>query len=350
MDENQALRKNKMDYSQVEKKFNDHKALVSFYNTIKRQIDNTDSYPLNVSELKNICYYGFCTDEIRSKIWKILLEYKTNNKFKNQRFYSDRRSCYTEYYKNCLKILEEEPYHTKVLNNDMERKILSPKFEKTDEGTRKICEILDAKNEKNETHREVIKRILLTFKITNVSVGYVQGMCNLLFPIYFVFLSSDDNDERENVEADTYFCFFNLMSEIGEFFISKMDNDKELGINSKLIKVFEIVKFADKKLYEHLFEIGLVEKNVHLSWVNLLFTSQFNLSEVIWLWDRFLGDCQRFEIVLYSCASVFLLLKKDLRNKDFCGCMEVLSNKEKINPFEIFKKADELRKEHYKAK
>lgn len=55
----------------------------------------------------------------------------------------------------------------------------------------------------------------------------------------------------EHAEADTFFCFTNLMSEIRDFFIKSLD-EAEFGINSMMSKLTAQVKANDSDVWMRL--------------------------------------------------------------------------------------------------
>ena len=76
-----------------------------------------------------------------------------------------------------------------------------------------------------------MKRMLFIFAKLNPGVSYIQGMNEVLAPLYYTFMTdtvknSDiypagfsiepihDFDQPDNVEADTFWCFMQLMGEI----------------------------------------------------------------------------------------------------------------------------------------
>lgn len=56
-----------------------------------------------------------------------------------------------------------------------------------------------------------------------------QGMNEIIGPIYYTFANDSDSYWQENAEADAFWCFTNLMSEIRDNFIKSLD-DSECGI------------------------------------------------------------------------------------------------------------------------
>lgn len=67
----------------------------------------------------------------------------------------------------------------------------------------------------------------------------VQPPLAHLFPPWFL---------AEHAEADTFFCFTNLMAEIRDNFIKSLD-DSQCGITYKMEKVYSTLKEKDVELY-----------------------------------------------------------------------------------------------------
>lgn len=63
----------------------------------------------------------------------------------------------------------------------------------------------------------------------------VKGMNEIMGPLYYVFASDADTEWAEAAEADTYYCFQLLMSEIKDNFIKCLDTSScgigELSFN-----------------------------------------------------------------------------------------------------------------------
>ena len=75
-------------------------------------------------------------------------------------------------------------------------------------------------------NRAVMARLLYVFCKLNSYVLYVQGMNELLAPLLYAFAEGESQLEQEvseGVEADTFFAFSNLMSEMRDLFLRQMD-------------------------------------------------------------------------------------------------------------------------------
>ncbi|KAG0439975.1 TBC1 domain family member 13 [Dictyocoela muelleri] len=307
------------------------------YKNICEQLDPKTPRRRNLFELKNYCYYGFVNEELRSSYWKLFLNYLPENKFKTEYFLKERRKCYHYYYENINEM--DNIDSKKVLIDDMNRVNI---FQVNDE-SKVVCDFLDAKVG-DGTHRDAIKRILICFAATNSSIGYIQGMNMIVIPIYYVFATSKNEDDKKYAEEDTYFCFHHLMAEIGENFIQELDYDHRLGVRTKMNRVIKIIRIHNPELYENLKEKGVLETMFHLRWVMLLLSHEFQIEQVVLLWDKFLSDKNRFEMVEYCSASIVLLMCNALMEADFDSCMALLQ-KPLDDALTIFFYADKLRKD-----
>lgn len=125
-------------------------------------------------------------------------------------------------------------------------------------------------DEGQEAHWEVVQRILFLYAKLNPGQGYVQGMNEIVGPIYYVMASDPDQEMRgkfaleiytfqykslyfitEHAEADCFFCFTALMSEIRDFFIKTLD-DSEGGIKNMMKRLAEMLRDKDLEVYEQL--------------------------------------------------------------------------------------------------
>jgi Rab-GTPase-TBC domain len=295
---------------------------------ISKQLDPTDSTPLNEYEIKNYIYFGFSDAKLRPKYWKILLKYYSNNKFKSETYYKKIRQSYSDIIKANETSAEEKDEITKIIRLDLDRTML----------------LLKETKDTLAHYRDPIERILLTFSATNTCVGYVQGMINVVMPILHVMHTSEDIEDVKFAEEDTFFLFTNLMAEISENFIRQFD-EEPIGIKKKIADVFDIIKDKDPELHKVICEKELDKAMFPFRWIMLLFSSEFKLEDVIWLWDRILSDSYRFEIVTYCCVAATLLMRNIIITEPFDKCMEVLQNPSIINVELMFDIADLLRRE-----
>lgn len=80
--------------------------------------------------------------------------------------------------------------------------------------------------------REALARILFVHAKLNPAESYTQGMNEIVATLYFVLATEGNEEWHQHCEADTFFCFTNLMAEIRDVFIQSLD-DSESGLHGK---------------------------------------------------------------------------------------------------------------------
>jgi len=214
--------------------------------------------------------------------------------------------------------------------------------------------------EGGEAHWEVLERILFIYAKLNPGQGYVQGMNEIVGPIYHTFACDPDptwrsvyHDMRtiemhllryvyiyifffflrfaEHAEADTFFCFTNLMAEIRDFFIKTLD-EAEFGINSMMSKLTNQVRANDPEIWLRLHQqelcpqyysfryvsmlivfvilIIIIIPMLEIRWLTLLLSQEFPLPDVMRIWDSLFADENRFSFLIHICCAMILWVNK----------------------------------------
>ncbi|CAH0716547.1 unnamed protein product, partial [Brenthis ino] len=196
-------------------------------------------------------------------------------------------------------------------------------------------------NEGCEAHWEVVERMLFLYAKLNPGQGYVQGMNEIIGPIYHTFASDPNKDFRRHAEADCFFCFTNLMAEIRDFFIRTLD-ETESGINYKMSKLCECVKKNDRAVWDRLEKQELRPQYYSFRWLTLLLSQEFSLPDVERIWDSLFADPQRFTFLIYVCCAMILLVRENLLNGDFASNVKLLQNFPPMDVSLILNKAVEI--------
>jgi len=168
--------------------------------------------------------------------------------------------------------------------------------------------------EGSKKHYQALKDILFIYAKLNPGIKYVQGMNELVAPIYYTFANDPRIDWAESAEADAFFCFTNLMSEIRDNFCKSLDTT-HMGIVFNIQKLVDILEAKDPQLAETLAERKLNPQFYAFRWITLLLSQEFELPDVMRLWDSFFADKTRFEYFLYFCAAMIV----DQRDRLFAG-------------------------------
>ncbi|XP_051892730.1 TBC1 domain family member 13 isoform X1 [Pristis pectinata] len=174
-----------------------------------------------------------------------------------------------------------------------------------------------------EAHWEVVERILFIYAKLNPGIAYVQGMNEIVGPIYYTFATDPNTEWKEHAEADTFFCFTNLMSEIRDNFIKSLD-DSQCGITCKMEKVYSTLKEKDMDLYLKLQEQNIKPQFFAFRWLTLLLSQEFLLPDVIRIWDSLFSDVDRFDFLILVCCAMLILIRDQLLAGDFTINMRLL--------------------------
>ncbi|KAM8934445.1 TBC1 domain family member 13 isoform 1-T1 [Pelodytes ibericus] len=177
----------------------------------------------------------------------------------------------------------------------------------------------------SEAHWEVVERILFIYAKLNPGIAYVQGMNEIVGPIYYTFATNPNSAWKEHAEADTFFCFTNLMAEIRDNFIKSLD-DSQCGITSKMEKVYSTLKEEDEELYLKLQEQNIKPQFFAFRWLTLLLSQEFVLPDVIRIWDSLFADEKRFDFLMKVSCAMLILIRDQLLAGDFTINMRLLQD------------------------
>nr|KAG5699848.1 hypothetical protein BaRGS_034622 [Batillaria attramentaria] len=130
--------------------------------------------------------------------------------------------------------------------------------------------------EGEEAHWEVTERILFLYAKLNPGLAYVQGMNEIVGPIYYTFATDPNEDCRANAEADSFFCFTNLMAEIRDNFLKSLD-DSQCGIGYAMSLLMTKLKEHDVSLWHRLQELELKPQFYAFRWITLMLSQEFPL-------------------------------------------------------------------------
>lgn len=107
---------------------------------------------------------------------------------------------------------------------------------------------------RGQERREALARILFVHAKLNPAESYTQGMNEIVATLYFVLASDEKEEWNRHCEADTFFCFTNLMSEIRDVFLASMD-ESESGLHGKMEALSRTLRQHDPELAEHMVSV-----------------------------------------------------------------------------------------------
>ncbi|KAL8048462.1 hypothetical protein ABFX02_07G067900 [Erythranthe guttata] len=195
-----------------------------------------------------------------------------------------------------------------------------------------------------KSNQEALKNILNLFAKLNPGIRYVQGMNELLAPLFYMFKNDPDEENAASAEADTFFCFVELMSGFRDNFVQQLDNSV-VGIRATISRLSQLLKEHDEELWRHLEMTTKVNPQFYaFRWITLLLTQEFNFADSLFIWDTLLSDPDGpQETLLRVCCAMLVIVRKRLLAGDFTSNLKLLQNYPSTNISHILYVANKLR-------
>ena len=327
---------------------------------------------------------------LRSIIWKINLGYLTINNEEWEKILEDKRNSYIDY-KDIFKekLLEEYKLYQdydKISKEEKEKldkksnKLLLEQickdvyrthnqmdffFKPTDENIilsqKELNEIMD--NRRNctmkdindiykinikETHADVIVRLLFIYSTFFPDISYVQGMNEIIAPIYYIFSFDKTYGVETNIdyiEADTFWTFNSLMNQIKDNFNHEKDNEK-MGITSRIKKLKKMLQILDLQLFEHFEKFKVEYYTFAYRWFILFFSQEFLMIDILRLWDYLFAPNDKFLNCYFVSLAVFELKRDELLVSDLSGILSNLKSFKGLNVEDIISLAKNIKNKY----
>jgi hypothetical protein len=139
------------------------------------------------------------------------------------------------------------------------------------------------------THLEMLKDMLLTYNEYNPDLGYVQGMSDLLAPLYAVL--QDD--------AIAFWAFVRFMERMERNFLRDQS-----GMRKQLSQLDQLVRIMDPKLYAHLQSADSTNFFFFFRMLLVWFKREFSWGDVLGLWERLWTDWLGAEMQVFFCLAI----------------------------------------------
>ncbi|KAI5054886.1 hypothetical protein GOP47_0030031 [Adiantum capillus-veneris] len=197
-------------------------------------------------------------------------------------------------------------------------------------------------------NQEAMKRVLFIFSKLNPGIRYVQGMNEVLAPLYYVFKTDTDEENSANAEADSFFCFVSLLGDFRDHFVQQLDNSA-VGIRSTISSLNELLKRNDEELWRHLEFTSKVNPQFYsFRWITLLLTQEFTFPDSLRLWDSLLGNPEGpLEILLRVCCAMLMSVRSRLLAGDFASNLKLLQRYPAVDIHHLIRVAGELKSKAY---
>lgn len=160
-----------------------------------------------------------------------------------------------------------------------------------------------AESELPNHHQTALVRMLFLFSKLHPGTKYVQGMNEIIAPIYYCF--AEDSNEVWHAEVDCFFCFTSLLARLQAWFSPELDQSEE-GIILDFKNLDDLLLLLDEPLFEHMKEAGIFSSMYALSWLTTLLARQFSIPDTMRLWDSLFAADNSYSFHLLCCCSILL--------------------------------------------
>ncbi|CAK92768.1 unnamed protein product (macronuclear) [Paramecium tetraurelia] len=173
-------------------------------------------------------------------------------------------------------------------------------------------------NDDVATHQDILIRILYIYGKLNPAIKYMQGMSDLLAPLYLIIKN----------EADTFFCFTKIMAQLKDAYISTLDFTST-GIRGLLLKFETQFKQREPTLYKYLQNLGIHPYMYGYRWIITCMSREFSLDQIYQIWDLMLHNRNMHDFIIKFAIAILKYLKPQLIEADFKLAFDILTYSEK---------------------
>lgn len=138
-------------------------------------------------------------------------------------------------------------------------------------------------------HLNNLADILLTYNELNHNLGYVQGMTDLLSPLYYIFQD----------EVLTFWCFVKFMERMERNFIRDLS-----GMKNQMITLTELVQFMLPDLYIHLEKCDSSNLFFFFRMLLVWFKRELPFDETLQLWEVLWTDYYSSQFILFFALAI----------------------------------------------
>ncbi|XP_062826867.1 TBC1 domain family member 16 isoform X4 [Anolis carolinensis] len=241
-------------------------------------------------KLRKAIFFGGIDVSIRGEVWPFLLHYYSYQSTSEERE-ALRVQKREEYFAIQQKRLSMTPEEQKVFWRNVQFTV-----DKDVVRTDRSNQFFRGENNPNV---ETMRRILLNYAVYSPTIGYSQGMSDLVAPILAEVLD----------ESDTFWCFVGLMQNT-IFISSPRDEDME----KQLMYLRELLRLMHVRFYHHLVSLG--EDGLQMlfchRWILLCFKREFPDAEALRIWEACWAHYQTDYFHLFICVAIVVIYGDDV--------------------------------------
>ncbi|XP_066188360.1 TBC1 domain family member 16 isoform X1 [Sylvia atricapilla] len=241
-------------------------------------------------KLRKAIFFGGIDISIRGEVWPFLLHY-----YSYESTSEEREALRLQKRKEYFEIQEKRLSMTPDEQKDFWRQVQFT-VDKDVVRTDRSNQFFRGEDNPNV---ETMRRILLNYAVFNPTIGYSQGMSDLVAPLLAEVLD----------ESDTFWCFVGLMQNT-IFISSPRDEDME----KQLLYLRELLRLMHPRFHQHLSALG--EDGLQMlfchRWILLCFKREFPEAEALRMWEACWAHYQTDYFHLFICVAIVVIYGDDV--------------------------------------
>lgn len=151
----------------------------------------------------------------------------------------------------------------------------------------------------DNVHLFRLREILLTYNEYNVNLGYIQGMTDLLSPIYAVFQD----------EVMSFWAFTGFMDRMERNFVRDQS-----GMKKQMLVLNELLQFMNPDLYKHLAKCESTDLFFFFRMLLVWYKREFEWDDVNTLWEVFWTDYYSSQYHLFFALAILSSQESSIKN------------------------------------
>lgn len=263
--------------------------------------DSSGCLQYTIDEVLEEVYHSGLEDDIRKEAWLFLLGvYPWDTSFEERKqLKKTLENNYIEYKNNWVADLKKQKNDAfwkdqkariykdiKRTDRDIELYKTSIEEENADEAG------IDSAEDENlfkNSNLLVLRDILFSYNEININLGYVQGMSDLLSPLYYVFLD----------ESISFWAFTRFMERMERNFVRDLS-----GMKMQMLTLTELVQFMLPDLYEHLNKCDSGNLFFFFRMLLVWFKREITFYETMDLWEIMWTDYYSSQFILFFALAI----------------------------------------------
>ena len=283
--------------------------------------DDLGNLIVTPDEVKNRIFHGGLAPEVRKEAWPFLLGvylWSSNSAERAitsqslQTSYYDFRSRWvdddarrkTGFWKD-QKVRIEKDVHRNDRNISIYKGTKNEALKPLKSSSRSSPETPDEEADEwdlariDNVHLFKLREILLTYNEYNVNLGYIQGMTDLLSPIYAVFRD----------EVMSFWAFAGFMERMERNFVRDQS-----GMKRQMQVLNELLQFMNPELYKHLVKCESTDLFFFFRMLLVWFKRELEWDDVNTLWEVFWTDYHLSQYHLFFALAILSSQENSIKN------------------------------------